>query len=135
MVKKLYSADANEISRVTGCLARCDTFRYTIKEHRSLQQSRNAWTNNTLDLAFWFLSGEHEVREQVSCAAIITVQSYTSGHLTHKNSFQYIIYDGNSFVADVGGYLGLLVGQSFYGLYDVLGTLAKNGLDNYMLPK
>ena len=66
MVERLYEADSNEISKVTGCLSRCDKFRYTIKEHRSLQQIRNAWTNNTLDLAFWFLSGEHEVREEVS---------------------------------------------------------------------
>ena len=49
--------------------------------------------------------------------------------------FQYIIYDGNSFVADVGGYLGLLVGQSLYGLYDVMATLAKNGLNTNILSK
>ena len=72
MTEKLYDADANEIFRLTGCLSRCDKFRYTIKEHRPLQQTRRAWTNNTLDLAFWFLSGEHEVREQVLCVAIIT---------------------------------------------------------------
>ena len=33
---------------------------------------------------------------------------------------QYIIYDWNNFVADVGGYLGLLLGQSVYGMYEIL---------------
>ena len=34
--------------------------------------------------------------------------------------FQYIIYDIDAFTADVGGYLGLLLGQSIYGLYDMV---------------
>ena len=29
---------------------------------------------------------------------------------------QYIVYDGSSFIADVGGFLGLLLGHSVYGL-------------------
>ena len=65
MIGELYDADDTEIFELTGCLSRCDKFRYTVKEHRPLQQTRKAWTNNTLDLAFWFLSGEHEVRQQV----------------------------------------------------------------------
>ena len=36
------------------------------------------------------------------------------------HNFQYIIYDWNNFVADVGGYLGLLLGQSVYGMYEIL---------------
>lgn len=36
------------------------------------------------------------------------------------NSFQYIIYDWNSLLADVGGYLGLLVGQSIFGMYQLM---------------
>ena len=31
-----------------------------------------------------------------------------------------IIYDSNAFIADVGGYLGLLLGQSAYGIYEIL---------------
>ena len=30
---------------------------------------------------------------------------------------EYIVYDTSNFIADVGGYLGLLVGQSILGLY------------------
>ena len=33
---------------------------------------------------------------------------------------QYIVYDWNDFVADVGGYLGLLLGHSIYGMYDII---------------
>ena len=33
------------------------------------------------------------------------------GHL------QYVIFDYSSFIADVGGYLGLLLGQSLYSFY------------------
>ena len=32
---------------------------------------------------------------------------------------QYIIYDWNSLLADIGGYLGLLVGQSIFGMYQL----------------
>ena len=31
---------------------------------------------------------------------------------------QYLIYDGTDFVADFGGYLGLLLGSSLLSLYD-----------------
>ncbi len=34
----------------------------------------------------------------------------------HSIKEQYVIYDANSFVADVGGYLGLLLGHSLLGI-------------------
>ena len=33
--------------------------------------------------------------------------------------FQFITYDENDLIADVGGYLGLLMGQSLLALYDL----------------
>jgi hypothetical protein len=30
---------------------------------------------------------------------------------------QYVIYDYDSFIADIGGYLGLLLGQSVFSVY------------------
>ncbi len=33
---------------------------------------------------------------------------------------QYASYDSNDFVADVGGYLGLLLGHSVLAIYDLL---------------
>ena len=46
---------------------------------------------------------------------------------------QYIIYDWNDFVADVGGYLGLLLGQSAYGMYEILTNWCRyNVLSNWL---
>ena len=43
-----------------------------------------------------------------------------------KNStfftFQYIVYDFNACFGDIGGYLGLLLGQSLFGMYQALST-------------
>ena len=38
---------------------------------------------------------------------------------------QYIIYDTDSFVADVGGYMGLLLGYSIMSLYTEIEALLK----------
>ena len=38
---------------------------------------------------------------------------------------QYIIYDTDSFVADVGGYMGLLLGYSIMSLYNEIEALLK----------
>ena len=31
---------------------------------------------------------------------------------------QYFIYDGNALIADIGGYLGLLLGLSIFGIFN-----------------
>ena len=49
-----------------------------------------------------FLSGRHEVKEQ------------------------YLIYDLNAFIADIGGFLGLLLGHSVYSVFGEILDLAKN---------
>ena len=38
---------------------------------------------------------------------------------------QYIIYDMDSFIADVGGYMGLLLGYSIMSLYNEIEALLK----------
>ncbi len=52
--------------------------------------------------------------------------SYTSG--THEVREDYLVYTFDSFIADVGGYLGLLLGYSAYSVFNDLGELwrAKN---------
>ena len=40
---------------------------------------------------------------------------FASGTLEVKT--QYVVYNGMSFLADIGGFLGLLLGQSCYGIY------------------
>ena len=34
--------------------------------------------------------------------------------------FQYEVYDFDAFIADVGGFLGLLLGQSIFGIYEII---------------
>ncbi len=36
----------------------------------------------------------------------------------HDLRQEYIVYDGNSFIADVGGFLGLLLGYSILGIFE-----------------
>ena len=38
---------------------------------------------------------------------------------------QYVIYDSNSFIADVGGFMGLLLGFSLLSIYDEIEGLIK----------
>ena len=38
---------------------------------------------------------------------------------------QYLIYDFDSFIADVGGYMGLLLGSSFLSLFDEVESYLK----------
>ena len=40
-------------------------------------------------------------------------------HSRHEISEHYYIYDVNSLIADIGGFLGLLLGQSLFGIYSL----------------
>ena len=51
----------------------------------------------------------------------------------YEEKEQYIIYDWNSFVADVGGFLGLLLGCSALSLYNELDNVLGNL--KFSLPK
>ena len=51
-----------------------------------------------------FVSGRHEVRSQ------------------------YVLYDLNAFIADVGGFLGLLLGHSLYSIIREITALSKSVL-------
>ena len=44
-------------------------------------------------------------------AVVITERSY-------EEREQYIIYDTSSFIADVGGYMGLMLGVSLMSIYE-----------------
>ena len=44
---------------------------------------------------------------------------------TYEERTQYIIYDTDSFIADVGGYMGLLLGYSIMSLYVEIESLLK----------
>ena len=47
---------------------------------------------------------------------------------------QYVTYDTNAFIADFGGYLGLLLGQSIIAMYDML-VLYMDKATKYLQPR
>ena len=61
--------------------------------------------SNTFGLYVKILNSRHEVREH------------------------YQIYDGNSFIADIGGFLGLLLGHSLFGIYTMGEDYIFSGLE------
>ena len=57
----------------------------------------------------------------------VTLWLFISMHDTsYVQEEQYIIYDFNSFIADVGGYMGLLLGSSILSLYDEVERLFRS---------
>ena len=45
------------------------------------------------------------------------VYKFPTGRYTDNT--EYVLYDYNTFIADIGGYLGLLLGQSVFGVYQL----------------
>ncbi len=103
----------------TGCLFPCDAPAYEALPGLSTRVENKTGTEGVSSITFMiqFVTGRHELREE------------------------YLIYDKATFNADVGGYLGLLLGHS---IYSVLGSAVecirrklwklKNGLE-YAAPQ
>ena len=90
-----YSGETDVI-RMVGCRPPCTFNEYAASPRHQLQRgSKPILENqkaNSLLLHFWFRSGRYlEKRE-------------------------YVVYDINSFIADIGRYLGLLLGHSIYSI-------------------
>ena len=118
--QKFWQINDNEIFERTGCLSKCNKYAYKAEPVDSFTtRDTDARFNNTLGLVLWFPTNEYESRKQV-----IEVLFSIAGKsiCVIFSSPQYIIYDGNAFLADVGGYLGLLLGQSLFGIYDIIAT-------------
>ena len=96
MTKKFHEANAKQIYEMTGCLSSCEKDKYHKIEGDTTTKNRK---NGDLHLSFRIMDGSYEEREQ------------------------YIIYDLDSFIADVGGFMGLLLGCSVLSLYSELEAL------------
>ena len=98
---RLLEMSEAELIHRTGCLPDCNRYEMTLEDLAfrkwpSLENSINKASNTTdpiMILRFFFEDGHYSVREE------------------------YIVYDTSNFIADVGGYLGLLVGQSILSIY------------------
>ena len=87
---------------MTGCLSACEKDRFEIR----MSQITETVSNKTSEY------GEVELWLYISMRETSYVQEE-----------QYIIYDHNSFIADVGGYMGLLLGSSILSLFDEVESL------------
>ena len=90
---ELMETDANGIYNVTGCLASCEKNKYQITMAETPKANGGSRFGSDLRIRVTIQNGMFEEREQ------------------------YLIYDTDSFVADIGGFLGLLLGWSMYGVY------------------
>ena len=67
---RLSQADENEIFELTGCLSTCDKYEYAVQPDTTLNKVKEILAQNgepnALGLKFYFLSGRHEVKEQVN---------------------------------------------------------------------
>ena len=92
--------NANNLYNITGCMASCERDEYERITNLALIEHKNqAPTLSFLRLQLFFADGSYEVKEQ------------------------YRLYDSNNFFADVGGFLGLLLGCSIFSLYKGLTDL------------
>ena len=85
-------SNANKVHKTTGCLASCERDEYATIKH-SLTEKMSLPIKD-LHLFFIIPSGSYEEKEE------------------------YLLYDSHSFIAEIGGFLGLLLGWTLYSIYD-----------------
>ena len=98
VAKRFESATAKQIYEMTGCLSSCERNKYHKIEGELEKKIRK---NGDLKISFLMTEGSYEEREQ------------------------YIIYDLDSFIADVGGFMGLLLGCSILSLYNEMEAMLR----------
>lgn len=87
-----------EIGNKYGCLASCSRFSYSLKEFRGKKGT---------------------IPDSLSGSDVIVV-NFIILDPTYTTKVQYAVYDHNNLIADIGGYLGLLLGQSILTFYDLV---------------
>ena len=93
--------DENGIHSLTGCLASCNKDEFQAELSEMQVEEEDTWggwgvtDKRSLKVFVHFLNGRYEEKEQ------------------------YIIYDSNSMIADIGGYMGLLLGYSLLSIYEI----------------
>ena len=101
MTRVFEEADGNTILDVTGCLSSCEKDHFTIDEEPLKCYTTFGATDDKYKLTFKILDRSFKEEEQ------------------------YLIYDTGSFIADVGGYMGLLLGCSLMSLYSEMEAFLK----------
>ena len=96
----LFGSDDYDVYAMTGCLSACEKNVYSI------------------------------IPEATSCADQVKygeqfLLTLRVNDRSYEERKQYIIYDTDSFIADVGGYMGLLLGCSIWSLYNEIEAFVK----------
>ena len=103
MTRVIEEADGNEIYEITGCLSPCEKDRYSVSAGPKKQiVTRTRYERCQVHLEFIMQESSYQLEEQ------------------------YQIYDGVSFIADMGGYMGLLLGSSLLGIYMAIENVLRN---------
>ena len=99
LANELQEGDANQIYDITGCLGSCEKYEYHIELERKNEVvgSKTEYPltlPNDTQIYFRIMKGSHIELEQ------------------------YLLYDFDSFIADIGGFMGLLLGFSVLSIYN-----------------
>ena len=104
--EELKHADDKTIYELTGCLASCERYEYHgFEYHRS-------------DVLWQRCKGEND-------PCLLTLRPEINDR-SYDEKRQYVVYDFNSFIADVGGFIGLLLGFSTLSLFKELERLLRS---------
>ena len=126
-------ADDNDIYKMTGCLSSCQKSTFEIELSQQNENSLDDSKDSALQLTTIVPLSRYELREQVFSLNFDKIlQNLTQFDF---NFAQYLVYDWNSFIADVGGYLGLMLGQSIYGIYEILTKCVMDKAAKCILPQ
>ena len=98
--RKLEQSGATGVYDITGCLSACE------KEDYDLLLEN--WSEN---------------KNRKSHSDVLLV--FTIYDRSYHEEEQYIIYDSNSFFADIGGFMGLILGSSILNIYDEMVELLR----------
>ena len=112
---KLSTLDAKNMEKTTGCMRSCDRMEYKLWETTPLGMKAK-YKPKKLKFSFIFSSGKGA--SQLTCNHIAFNKTNISGNYEMKE--QYFIYNGNHLIADIGGFLSLLLGLSIFGILNML---------------
>ena len=105
---ELKHADDKTIYELTGCLASCERH-----EYQGFEYYRFDVTSQRCDIL---------AAKGLPCG--LTLKPEINDR-SYEEKVQYVVYDFNSFIADVGGFMGLLLGFSMLSIYDELTNILR----------
>ena len=111
IMSKMKYADAKIIQEQTGCLGSCEIYEYEKLDYTKDQVG--------------FLKPSCK-QGLANCSLSVNLE-IPQEEITYRGTKQYVVYDFNSFIADVGGFMGLLLGFSILSLYEELENVVKRG--------